>query len=1215
MAIGTCPERDELLPVVHGELESGDVAAHVLSCSDCQRAVAELRSLIGMLRQSTACLEAAEPTTVEQSKVGATTVPHYAEKVATAPSQPSAQPSARPAALGKYLIIGELGAGGQARVFRGVHATLQRDVAIKWSHRPVSGAAVDRDQLTKEGRVLAELDHPGLVRVYDLDFHEDRPFLVMEYIRGLNLEQYFQREHPSPRQAASLVARVALALAVVHRRAILHQDIKPVNILIDETGQPRLADFGVARLGGLWSDPDQETWSGTLAYMPAEQLAGAATPASDLYALGGVLFYLLTGQHPRRLTGNRLLAIEKVREGTLDLAPLDDPKLPAKLVRICRKALAKEPGQRYQRAEDLAGDLERFVRRPQQLRRWAGGLAACIAGALLIWGLAHWRETPTAVPSNTLAIRVIRDGNQHLLNSPEEMRKFLPLRAKDQINMAGPAPDGVLVAVFAVTVSDFPELKVVPLGNAPVANDRFVQANQVRLARSPATELLLACGSRDRAATAEEVADLLKELALVAKSRFKEVPRNVLFSFDSARVDKSILLGRAENPQLDSSRLMVDFLEDVRVRFRSRFEFVAGLAFCHVANETRDKAGNAPGGERPIDKAAHDEQDKKDKALFNKVLDRLIASELVRANYPSKYLWPPAHDVAPNSADEFNAYAERLGVDAATNKIKVRAWMTQGYMRQIVQGDEEILAAIMGHELAHITKGHIDVPRAREAGVALAAYSRDQEIQADLEGVKIALSAGYSYSKQAGVRSAFRERKLLGDFSNFEGLKANHPSWNDRLKFLDSDQSQLWTAMAAFRNGYYFLSVEQYQTAANCFKAVTDEFPRCPEAWANLGYARLMQYCDNLDADDVRKLGIGEVVGGCFYKQPGPAVRVGPRGNDEKLWRSAVDVIEKALRLNDELGLAHGNLGLAHLVHADDHQKENLPKALEAFRHAMAKHDAQVDAHAYAALVVNCGVACLADGDLLEAEKLFLAASKSLRIANAKPRLYIDDALLYNIALLRDRRDRDDDKNAAFAALERYLQSTGVETLWRPLAYERYLKLAGELGRKPKGHAALKPRGGGAAFRPVAQLSLSDGKTITLAQPAAAIIERLGPRKASAVPIFKHAKIKRYASVSPGVDVLADDNVLAVFLVDSSAPPVIVQKTGIGAAKREVRVGMAESELAQILATAVSESRYVDNSSIAYTFYPELGLAVRVADGRVTELALAQLPPSRDMRL
>jgi tetratricopeptide (TPR) repeat protein len=464
------------------------------------------------------------------------------------------------------------------------------------------------------------------------------------------------------------------------------------------------------------------------------------------------------------------------------------------------------------------------------------------------------------------------------------------------------------------------------------------------------------------------------------------------------------------------------------------------------------------------------------------------------------------------------------------------------------------------------------------------------------------------------VRSAFRERKLLGDFSNFEGLKANHPSWNDRLRFLDSDQSQLWTAMAAFRNGYYFLSVEQYQTAANCFKAVTDEFPRCPEAWANLGYARLMQYCDKLDGDDVRKLGIGQIVAGCFYQRP--MWLESTRGNDEKLWRSAVDALEKALGYDDNLALAYGNLGLAHLVHADDRQKDNLPKAVEAFLHAMAKHDSRVDAHAYTALVVNCGVAHLAAGNLTEAERLFAVAAKSLEIAkDTKPRQHIDDALMYNVALLRDKRGRDDDKAPACTALESYLQSTGVDTLWRPLAYDRYVRLAAELGRKPKAQAALKQGAGRSAFRPLTQLRLSDGKTIALAQSAAKIVASLGTRKSAAVPIFKHAKIKRYSSVSPGVDVLADDNVLAVFLVDPSAPPVIVQKAGIGAAVQEVRVGMAESELAQILAKAVSESRYVDNSSVAYTFYPELGLAVRVTDGRVTELALAQLPRSRAMKL
>src|SRR5438876_364084 len=97
---------------------------------------------------------------------------------------------------------------------------------------------------------------------------------------------------------------------------------------------------------------------------------------------------------------------------------------------------------------------------------------------------------------------------------------------------------------------------------------------------------------------------------------------------------------------------------------------------------------------------------------------------------------------------------------------------------------------------------------------------------------------------KSGVRAAFHEWKLLGDYSNFEGIKATHPSWAERLTFLDKGQEHIWKAMAAFQNGYFFLHAEQYVTAESCFDKVVKDFPDCAEAWANLGYARLMQYCD-----------------------------------------------------------------------------------------------------------------------------------------------------------------------------------------------------------------------------------------------------------------------------------------------------------------------------------------------------------------------------------
>ena len=174
---------------------------------------------------------------------------------------------ALPAAIGKYRVVQLLDQGGQAFVYRGVHPTLGHDVVIKLSRQVLEAGAAERDQLVAEGRILAELDHPHLARVYDLDFHEGRPFLVMEYVRGLNLEQYVRQQPVSPRRAAELVAALGQALALVHRRGVIHRDIKPRNILIGEDGRPRLIDFGLAHVRQAWTEVSDGpgTVSGTAA--------------------------------------------------------------------------------------------------------------------------------------------------------------------------------------------------------------------------------------------------------------------------------------------------------------------------------------------------------------------------------------------------------------------------------------------------------------------------------------------------------------------------------------------------------------------------------------------------------------------------------------------------------------------------------------------------------------------------------------------------------------------------------------------------------------------------------------------------------------------------------------------------------------------------------------------------------------------------------------
>src|SRR5262249_8800781 len=142
--------------------------------------------------------------------------------------------------------------------------------------------------------------------------------------------------------------------------------------------------------------------------------------------------------------------------------------------------------------------------------------------------------------------------------------------------------------------------------------------------------------------------------------------------------------------------------------------------------------------------------------------------------------------------------------------------------------------------------------------------TRDQEYAADLNGMQYALAAGYSTK---GVR-AYQKLGEINSYSSFEALSADHPSANDRLARLDRDQASLWRSMSAFDNGVFFLKIEQYESAKTCFRNVVRAFPDADEAWANLGYALLMQYADSLEPDDVRRFDIGQLMVAGFYTRP-----------------------------------------------------------------------------------------------------------------------------------------------------------------------------------------------------------------------------------------------------------------------------------------------------------------------------------------------------------
>jgi serine/threonine protein kinase len=264
--------------------------------------------------------------------------------------------------LGRYYLTERLGEGGMAFVYKAYDTRLERDVAIKIIRRgafPADALEGVLKRFEREAKSLAKLSHPNIVKVHDYGEHDGSPYLVMEYLPGGTLKKIIGQPLPW-REAMRLLLPIARGVDYAHRHGILHRDIKPANILITDDGEPMLSDFGIAKLleGEQTSGLTRSGMAiGTPEYMAPEQWAGATTPQSDLYALGIVLYEMLTGRKPYVADTPAAIAIKQATE------PLPSPRkfaldLPEALEHVLIKALAKEPGDRYKDVRAFIAALE-----------------------------------------------------------------------------------------------------------------------------------------------------------------------------------------------------------------------------------------------------------------------------------------------------------------------------------------------------------------------------------------------------------------------------------------------------------------------------------------------------------------------------------------------------------------------------------------------------------------------------------------------------------------------------------------------------------------------------------------------------------------------------------------------------------------------------------------------------------------------------------------
>ena len=325
-----------------------------------------------------------------------------------------------PSQIGTYRIIREIGRGGMGAVYEALQAQPQRRVALKLIRADQMSDELLR-RFAVEVQALGRLGHVGIARIYEggttVTEVGSQPYFVMELVDGLPLDEYVATQHIGVRQCVRLMATVAAAVHHAHQQDVIHRDLKPANILVDATGQPKILDFGVARMVGterlsaaVATHTEIGAIVGTLQYMSPEQAEGDPDhfdQRSDVYALGVILYKLLAGRLPYRFAGGFIDAVNVIQGATPERLGDIDGRLRGDLEQVVDRALAKERQQRYQTAQVFADDLSRVADgRPisvpgatpgRRLRRWtmreenirqAGGAGAVGYGLVALFELA-----------------------------------------------------------------------------------------------------------------------------------------------------------------------------------------------------------------------------------------------------------------------------------------------------------------------------------------------------------------------------------------------------------------------------------------------------------------------------------------------------------------------------------------------------------------------------------------------------------------------------------------------------------------------------------------------------------------------------------------------------------------------------------------------------------------------------------------------------------
>ncbi|MDN6626739.1 MAG: Stk1 family PASTA domain-containing Ser/Thr kinase, partial [Pisciglobus halotolerans] len=260
---------------------------------------------------------------------------------------------------GRYKVKRPIGTGGMANVYEAYDLILNRDVAVKILRYDFRNDEDTIRRFKREALAATELVHPNIVSIYDVDEEENNQYIVMEYVKGMDLKQYIQKSYPiAYPKVIKIMKQILSAVEYAHQNQVIHRDLKPQNILIDDNGKVKITDFGIAVAVSQSSITQTNSLLGSVHYLSPEQARGGmATKQSDIYSLGIILYELLIGKVPFEGESAVSIALKHFQESIPSVKKIDY-LIPQPLENVVLKATAKNTNSRYRTVEEMAVDLE-----------------------------------------------------------------------------------------------------------------------------------------------------------------------------------------------------------------------------------------------------------------------------------------------------------------------------------------------------------------------------------------------------------------------------------------------------------------------------------------------------------------------------------------------------------------------------------------------------------------------------------------------------------------------------------------------------------------------------------------------------------------------------------------------------------------------------------------------------------------------------------------